>query len=229
MEKSLERTLGVLESKMRNLTDIDLGFAVYNTGTIDMPEIALAIFESTSGRGLSGSKALAGVPLDKVREMGNVAVIDIPLVSADQYIYYGKQKKVAPQALLYRKSFKKGASWDDIIDDIEVTTPFDYMMAKIRFAMDDMLKAAQEGDYVAIEDMARKRIRDAIEYSSLAQIDTERPGKNAVRRGRAGLFQKFYVSYRGILEHGGEEVSYSGGPLWPSEKMNFLAQGQSTG
>lgn len=225
MEKSLERTLGVLESKMRNLTDIDLGFAVYNTGTIDMPGIALAIFESTSGRGLSGSKTLAGVPLDKVREMGNVAVIDIPLVSADQYIYYGKQKKVAPQALLYRKSFKKGASWDDIIDDIEVTTPFDYMMAKIRFAMDDMLKAAQEGDYVAIEDMARRRIRDAIEYFTGSNRYQRDPERMLSEGAEQDFPKKFYVSYRGILEHGGEEVSYSGGPLWPSEKMNFFSSG----
>jgi hypothetical protein len=209
MESSLNSTIRKFGTAFSSKGDIDLGFELFNTGTVEKPQVSMAIFKQGSDDVLT---------LDALKANKNAAIIDIPLVNADQYIHYGNQKKISPLALLYRDKFSAGA-------DIKTGTSFSYMMHELNGEANSMIKAAQEGDFRRIEMIANGKIQKSLGYLSGSNKYVRDAEKMYSSTAEADFLKKGYVLFRGVFENQGEQVGLDGETLYPSKKFNMFADG----
>lgn len=187
MQDSFYEFLGDMSSQLKKKNS-DLGFQLYSSGTADKPMVSIALFNKKS------RESLMNTSLDKLRRERNVSVLDIPLISADQYIHYGNQKKVSPLLLLERNDLAKSG-----MGNINVKTSFDRMMDTIQGSLGSIMNAAQDGDFVEIENIVRGNINDALESLSGADsFNKSLNGLNAVNAS-SDFVKKHYVSFKDVF------------------------------
>lgn len=206
MEDSLNNTIKRFGTAFSMTGDIDLGFELFNTGSIERPQITMAIFKE----GSDSVKTLSSLKSSK-----NAALIDIPLINAEQYIQYGNQKKISPLALLYRTSFDKSG-------EIKAGTSFDYMMHQLNGNANSMIKAAQEGDFKRIEMIANGTVQDSLNYLSGSNKYLRDAEKMYSSSAEADFLKKNYILFRGAFERGDEQLTADGKTLYPSNKFNLF-------
>jgi hypothetical protein len=150
----------VLKNYVKKLTkqanNKGLGVGVYSNFDANNPMVTIAMFNSTN-KGALGKN---------INELNNsVARIDVPLISQSGYVKFGKQKKIAPLALLDRVS-EYGSHGTSLGNDAYLHSAFDRVIRNLNKQTSQMVDLASKNQYGEIKNIADKAVRESIENLS---------------------------------------------------------------
>jgi len=170
-----------------------LGMNVFFEGSIDNnPKVTMALYDANRYDTLKGKQ------LEDLRNMDNVATIDVPLISTDQYIKHGNQKVISPAAIVDRSA-------DDISrriasgEEIKVQSAFDVISNNLKNRANKITAAIKQGDVREAERTANRAVRGSIEEFTGANnpfSDMDRTASGDI----SDEFKKSHIMFKGLFE-----------------------------
>ena len=172
-----------------------LGMNVFFKGSVDQdPTMTLALYDSNRFETLSGKK------LSDLKSMDNVATIDVPLISTDQYIKFGNQKVISPAAILNRSS-------EDISrqiangNGVKVQSAFDIISENLKRRTTKISAAVKQGDIREAERTANRAIRGSIEELTGANHPFSEVDRFATET-MSDQFKKSHIMFGNVFQDG---------------------------
>ena len=217
MSQSIKRMLDTM-GKEAPTEGAGLAQNLYWSGTMDQPMISLAIYDSNS-YGTNMDKSLR-----QIRTMDDVAVVDIPLINKNQYIYSSSgNPRISPLALLGRKSYTHQGTMDQALNNIEAYTSVGRITRRLEDVTPTIGRMAEEGRFMDLEKMLNRQVNEALGSLSGSTYGTNE-GLSSYSQGMySDYLKKGYINFDELVRGPeGNFMDLKGNKIDGYRQMNYM-------